>query len=110
MRKMIVLAALGLGVLGAGSALAFPAPQPPQAATSAAAPDGAPVEHVAQGCGLGFHRGPWGGCRPNGVVVVPGPVVVAPGPVVVAPAPVVVVPATRCWWRSGPYGAVRVCN
>jgi hypothetical protein len=37
------------------------------------------------GCGIGFHRGPYGGCRPNG-----GPVVVVPGaPVVVAPAPVV---------------------
>jgi hypothetical protein len=45
------------------------------------------------GCGPGFHRGPYGGCRPNGpVVVVPGPVVVAPAvvaPAVVAPAPVV---------------------
>lgn len=33
------------------------------------------------GCGPGFHRNPWGHCRPN------GPVVVAPAP------PVVVVPA-----------------
>ena len=45
---------------------------------------------AAGGCGPGFHRGPYGGCRPN------GPVVVAPaGPVVVAPAvvaPVVVAP------------------
>jgi hypothetical protein len=42
------------------------------------------------GCGPGFHRGPYGGCRPNR-----GPVVVAPAPpVVVAPAaPVVVTPA-----------------
>jgi hypothetical protein len=43
------------------------------------------------GCGIGFHRGPYGGCRPNGgpaVVVAPGAVVVRP-PVVVAPAPVV---------------------
>jgi hypothetical protein len=43
------------------------------------------------GCGIGFHRGPYGGCRANG-----GPVVVAPGAVVVAPAvvaPAVVVPA-----------------
>jgi len=38
---------------------------------------------AAGGCGIGFHRGPYGGCRPNAVVVVPGaPVVVAPGPVV----------------------------
>jgi hypothetical protein len=26
---------------------------------------------VAGGCGPGFHRGPYGGCRPNGVVAVP---------------------------------------
>jgi hypothetical protein len=44
---------------------------------------------AAEGCGPGFHRGPYGGCRPN------GPVVVAPGaPVVVAPA--VVAPAVVC--------------
>jgi len=36
---------------------------------------------VEGGCGPGFHRGPYGGCRPNrgDVVVVPGAVVVAPG-------------------------------
>ena len=28
---------------------------------------------VAGGCGPGWHRGPYGGCRRNGVVVVPGP-------------------------------------
>ena len=33
--------------------------------------------NAAGGCGPGFHRGPYGGCRPNGVVVVrPAPVVV----------------------------------
>jgi hypothetical protein len=39
------------------------------------------VTFVAGGCGIGFHRGPYGGCRPNRrpVVVVPGaPVVLAP--------------------------------
>src|SRR5947209_765170 len=41
---------------------------------------------AAGGCGIGFHRGPYGGCRPNGVVVV--------GPRVVA-RPVVVVPRAR---------------
>jgi hypothetical protein len=32
------------------------------------------VTFVAGGCGIGFHRGPYGGCRPNRrpVVVVPG--------------------------------------
>ena len=47
---------------------------------------------AAGGCGPGFHRGPYGGCRANAgpVVVVPAaPAVVAPAPVVVAPAPVV---------------------
>ena len=55
---------------------------------------------AAGGCGPGFHRGPYGGCRPNG-----GAVVVAPR-VVVAPAPVVVVPRARVCpygfaWRYG---------
>jgi hypothetical protein len=45
---------------------------------------------AAGGCGPGFHRGPYGGCRPNR-----GPVVVVPGaPVVVAPA--VVAPPVVC--------------
>jgi hypothetical protein len=49
---------------------------------------------AADGCGPGFHRGPYGGCRPNGPVVVApaAPVVVAPAvvaPAVVAPVPVV---------------------
>ena len=37
---------------------------------------------VAGGCGPGWHRGPYGGCRPNrgdAIVVVPGAVVVEPG-------------------------------
>jgi hypothetical protein len=55
---------------------------------------------AAGGCGPGFHRGPYGGCRPNG-----GAIVVAPR-VVVAPAPVVVVPRARICpygfaWRAG---------
>ncbi|MFT4510454.1 GCG_CRPN prefix-to-repeats domain-containing protein [Caballeronia sp. 15711] len=29
-----------------------------------------------EGCGIGYHRGPYDGCRPN---LGPGPVVVAPG-------------------------------
>jgi hypothetical protein len=60
--------------------------------------------NAAGGCGPGFHRGPYGGCRPNG-----GAVVVAPR-VVVAPAPIVVVPRARVCpigmaWR---YGRCRV--
>jgi hypothetical protein len=41
------------------------------------------VVKIAGGCGMGFHRGPGGGCRPNGggpaVVVAPGAVIVEPG-------------------------------
>jgi hypothetical protein len=60
---------------------------------------------AAGGCGPGFHRGPYGGCRPNGGVVVVTPRVVAPR-VVVAPAPVVVVARGRVCpygfaWRYG---------
>jgi hypothetical protein len=51
------------------------------------------------GCGPGFHRNPYGECRPNR-----GPVVVAPGAVVVE-RPVVVVPGRVCpmgfAWRYG---------
>jgi hypothetical protein len=55
--------------------------------------------NAAGGCGPGFHRGPYGGCRPNG-----GPVVVAPGRVV--EGAVVVVPRGRVCprgfsWRYG---------
>jgi hypothetical protein len=54
--------------------------------------------NAAGGCGPGMHRGPYGGCRPNGgVVVVPGAVVVE--------RPVVVVPGRACpygfAWRYG---------
>jgi hypothetical protein len=54
------------------------------------------VVPVAGGCGVGFHRGPNGGCRPN----VGGPAVV------VAPGAVVVAPGAPCGGR----GRHRVCN
>lgn len=85
MRKIMVIAgALGFLGLGMGAAAAFPAAPQPQVPT---------VEKVAQGCGWGFHRGPWGGCRPN------GPYWGGPywGP-------------RYCWWRAGPWGPVRVCR
>jgi hypothetical protein len=40
------------------------------------------ITKVAEGCGLGRHRGPLGGCVPDergAVVVAPGAVVVVPG-------------------------------
>ena len=63
----------------------------------------APETTLVRGfCGLGFHRGPYGGCIRNGTVYVP-PVVVAPR-VVVAP-PVVVAPAVCPYgYYLGPYG------
>jgi hypothetical protein len=42
----------------------------------------ASTAHAADGCGRGFHRGPYGHCRPN-----EGPPVVGPGPVVGGPGP-----------------------
>src|SRR6478736_5507710 len=70
---------------------------------------------VAGGCGLGFHRGPYGGCRRNGYYggVYYGGAVVAPGVVVAAP-PVVVAPGP-CGGRGShrvcnPYRCWRVCN
>jgi hypothetical protein len=71
---------------------------------------------VAGGCGPGFHRGPYGGCRRNGyyggayyggaaapgVVVAPGVAVTVPG-VVVAPR---VLPACR---RCNAYRCWNVC-
>ncbi|WP_390893509.1 GCG_CRPN prefix-to-repeats domain-containing protein [Bosea rubneri] len=52
------------------------------------------VTKVAGGCGVGFYRGPLGGCVRAGerAVIAPRPVVVAPRPIVVAPRPVVVAP------------------
>ena len=104
MRKQILIAAAAAGFLGLGTgvAAAFPAPQPLDRLAT--------VQTVAGGCGIGWHRGPWGGCRGNGAVYVAPPVYVAPRPVVVAPGPVVVAPVRHCWWRAGPYGSVRVCN
>jgi hypothetical protein len=60
---------------------------------------------VAGGCGPGFHRGPYGGCRRNGYYGGSywGGAVVAPG-VVVAPR---VVPA--CRRVCGAYGCRTVC-
>ena len=60
---------------GALVALLAPAAQAFTPAPLTASPD---TILVAGGCGPGFHRGPYGGCRANVGVVVGGPVVVAP--------------------------------
>ena len=71
MKKALAATAIGLSGLAAVPAQAMQIAPP----LSAAAPY---VTLVAGGCGIGFHRGPYGGCRPNGyggggvVVGVPG--------------------------------------
>jgi hypothetical protein len=70
MQKILLAAAIGLAGLATAPVQAMPV-----APLAAAAPA---VTLVAGGCGIGFHRGPYGGCRPNGYygggVVVGAPV------------------------------------
>ncbi len=87
-----MMACCAVALLFSVGARALPgSPAPAQMATSE-------VIQVRGFCGLGFHRGPYGGCVPNGVPYgyVAPPVYVGP-PVYAAP-PVVVVP------RACPYG------
>jgi hypothetical protein len=51
--------ALGLGLAAVSASQAMPVA--PLGPTQAASED---VIQVAQGCGPGFHRGPYGACRP----------------------------------------------
>lgn len=82
MKTLVAAAFLASMIAGSGFANAMPlAPTGPAASGD--------VIQVAGGCGPGFHRGPYGGCRPNRG----GPVVVVPGAVVVE-RPVVV--GRRC--------------
>ncbi len=67
------LAALSLSIVSVRAA-----PLAPLGA--AAQPD---VVLVAQGCGIGWHRGPYGGCRRN------------------------LSPSWPCWFVRGPYGGWR---
>ena len=54
-------------LFAAAIALAGLANAPAQAMEIAPLPASAPaVTLVSGGCGIGFHRGPYGGCRPNG--------------------------------------------
>src|SRR6478752_7248342 len=61
MRKTVLFAAAGVGLmiaLASHDAQAFA----PMGAMPVAPSD---VTTVAGGCGFGWHRGPWGGCRRN---------------------------------------------
>ena len=54
----LVAASLTLASFSANATLAA-------AIKDAAATTSSQVIHVAQGCGRGWHRGPYGHCRPN---------------------------------------------
>jgi len=104
MRKVCVIFAALAAILIAGTLLSArteAAPVMSQAGVALAvdqAGDGL-LQLVAQGCGPGFARGPYGRCRPIG-----GGVVVTPGVgVVVTPRPV-------CVRRCGPLGCKTVCR
>jgi len=78
MRKQFCLVAV-LGVIAA--TLSFEAQAFP---ISNLADQADHLLQIRQGCGLGRHRGPWGGCRWN--------------------------KGGGCWWRSTPWGPRRVCR
>ncbi|MBI1201165.1 MAG: hypothetical protein GC182_01510 [Rhodopseudomonas sp.] len=92
MKTLILSAALvaGVGALGA-SARAMPVVNASAVVTSG-------LIEVRNGCGAGWHRGPYGYCRPNGAVYAYGPY------------PVYAPPPPRCWWVATPYGSRRVCR
>jgi hypothetical protein len=73
---------LSCGIL-LGSAVSFSAHALPLSSALTKTTD-SEVTLVAGGCGIGWHRGPYGYCRRNGVYYGPPAVVYAP-PVVVAP-------------------------
>jgi hypothetical protein len=79
-------AAAFLAIASAGAS-AMPIGSTPQASTGASEQTSNPdLILVADGCGIGFHRGPWGGCRPN------------------------LSPYWPCHWIRTPWGPRRVCN
>ncbi|MGB3584428.1 MAG: hypothetical protein WBA40_25405 [Roseiarcus sp.] len=86
MRKILFASALALVGLATVPAGAMPFPSLADQAPSA-------ITLTAGGCGAGFHRGPNGGCRPNG-----GGAYAHPYAHPYA--------GRHCWWRGG----VRVCN
>jgi hypothetical protein len=88
MRNQFVAAALAVSAVMAGAAAqAFPLPAQPSATD-------VNVVRVAAGCGPGWHRGPWTGCRPNYYGYYRSYAYAAPG---------------GCWWHATPYGTRRVC-
>jgi hypothetical protein len=101
MTKLLAVAvSIGVSIFCVAAAQSMPLAPLDQAQTSLTIP-------VAGGCGPGFHRGPYGGCRRNGYYsgVYYGGAVVAPGVAVVPP----VVVAPRCRRVCNPYRCWTVC-
>ena len=94
MRNILIASAfalIGLAAAAPSQAMPFaPADQAPSVITL-----------TAGGCGIGFHRGPYGGCRPNGGYYAYGyrPYAYGYRPYGYG------FYGRRCWWRGG----VRVC-
>ena len=92
MRNILIASAfalIGLSAAAPSQAMPFaPADKAPSAFTL-----------TAGGCGVGFHRGPYGGCRPNG-----GYYAYGYRPYAYGYRPYGYY-GRRCWWRGG----VRVC-
>ena len=65
-----ISAAIALTIASCGAAAAMPVTPAPRTH--------APIVLVRGGCGPAFHRGPYGGCVPNGERVVVEPRIVAP--------------------------------
>jgi len=62
MRKLLLtLSSAGALVMAASASQAMPLSNAVDGLSSP------PIVLTAGGCGIGFHRGPYGGCRPNGV-------------------------------------------
>ena len=61
MRMSTIVAALAFAAAIPVAAQAMPVAQPIPLAGS----DAPAVELTSGGCGIAFHRGPFGGCRPN---------------------------------------------
>ena len=92
MKSLFAAALLAVSVAGFGTANAMP--------VAPASSGGADVIQVAGGCGPGFHRGPYGGCRANrGRVVVVRPAVVVRPPVVRRCPPGQFMTRYGCRWR-----------
>ena len=69
MKKFSLIAAAAGAIVAAGALGAQAMPAAPIAGDT-------PIVNVAMGCGPGFIRGPYGGCRPMGMGYRRGPVVV----------------------------------